>query len=289
MQSSLSVCVTGSSKGIGLAMIKGLIKKPQQYKLFVTSRALDRAQQTVDELLKEEDLQDSLTALELDLSNKASIDDFLERISEEGGLDILVNNGGINLREDAKTSQEKFDLQWNVNYTHTRYLIEQALEKGVFNKNGKIITVTSMNGKFLRLKEKNPEVSARIEKYHELGYEDLAELEQRCQEEYFTEKKDQWHKLPYSASKMFMNLFCIIASKDARFLDQGLQVYTMCPGWCKSEMNACDGDKPPRTVEQGAETALYLIDLPQKVDPELQGKFFEYGKVSEYASELDVH
>jgi hypothetical protein len=34
------------------------------------------------------------------------------------------------------------------------------------------------------------------------------------------------------------------------------------------------GDKAPLTIQQGAETPVYLVELPFKVQEDLQGKFF---------------
>ena len=45
----------------------------------------------------------------------------------------------------------------------------------------------------------------------------------------------------------------------------------MHPGWVKTDMG---GKIAPKTVEEGCVTQMYLIDLPYKRDPELNGKFF---------------
>ena len=36
-----------------------------------------------------------------------------------------------------------------------------------------------------------------------------------------------------------------------------------------------NGNKGPRTIEQGVQTPMYLIDLPFEIDEQKQGKFFK--------------
>lgn len=40
-------------------------------------------------------------------------------------------------------------------------------------------------------------------------------------------------------------------------------MYVCCPGWCRTDMA---GDKAPKSKEEGADTPLYLIELPSNID-----------------------
>jgi hypothetical protein len=40
----------------------------------------------------------------------------------------------------------------------------------------------------------------------------------------------------------------------------------MCPGWIHTDMA---GPKAPGTIQEGAETPMYLVNLPHKIDPAL--------------------
>jgi len=53
----------------------------------------------------------------------------------------------------------------------------------------------------------------------------------------------------------------------------------MCPGWCKTDMG---GDSANRSAEQGADTVVYLTNLPFERDEELNGKYFRDRKVIEF-------
>ena len=45
----------------------------------------------------------------------------------------------------------------------------------------------------------------------------------------------------------------------------------MDPGWCKTDMGGYGAPHPP---EHGANIGLFLIKLPDGINPKLQGKYF---------------
>ena len=61
----------------------------------------------------------------------------------------------------------------------------------------------------------------------------------------------------YRISKAALNALTRIVSSD--FTDSNILVNSMCPGWVKTGMG---GDGAPRTIEQGADTAVWLATLP---------------------------
>lgn len=61
----------------------------------------------------------------------------------------------------------------------------------------------------------------------------------------------------YRVSKAGLNaLTRILAAEEAR---NGILVNTMCPGWVRTDMG---GEAAPRSVEEGADTAVWLASLP---------------------------
>ena len=288
-KNKLNICITGSTSGIGLATVKALSeRKDKAYNIFVTSRKLDNAQAAMEKLAFEVgDSPSTLNALELDLSKKESVDAFVANlVAHDIQFDVLDNNAGVNNMEEGKKSQEGFYFNWTTNYTNTRYLAEQMIEQGRIKENGKIIFVSSLTGKWQTIKNLNPGVYKRLKTSDEWGYKEINELEKECIEDHQDEERAKRWDWVYSSSKLFVNLFTLVFSKDPRVTQKGIQVYALCPGFCETSMMAGTPyqGKAPRTAEQGAQTPVYLIDLPFKIDPELQGGFFEREKLSSYDS-----
>lgn len=61
----------------------------------------------------------------------------------------------------------------------------------------------------------------------------------------------------YRVSKTALN--ALTRTLAAELAGSGILVNSMCPGWVKTDMG---GSSAPRTVEQGADTALWLATLP---------------------------
>jgi NAD(P)-dependent dehydrogenase (short-subunit alcohol dehydrogenase family) len=70
----------------------------------------------------------------------------------------------------------------------------------------------------------------------------------------------------YSLSKLALNGVTIMLADALK--SQGIAVYSMCPGWVKTDMG---GENAARTPAQGADTAIWLATAAK---PDLSGKFF---------------
>jgi NAD(P)-dependent dehydrogenase (short-subunit alcohol dehydrogenase family) len=70
----------------------------------------------------------------------------------------------------------------------------------------------------------------------------------------------------YCLSKLALNGVTLLLSRALQ--TEGIAVNSMCPGWVRTEMGGANAD---RSVEQGADTAVWLADeAPQ----DLTGRFF---------------
>ena len=74
----------------------------------------------------------------------------------------------------------------------------------------------------------------------------------------------------YQASKALINAYVrwVLIKK----VKPTQQVYSVCPGWCQTDLGGPNATDPP---EKGAVTPAYLINLPFKVDEDINGKFLQ--------------
>lgn len=84
--------MTGSNKGIGFAIVKGLCKKFNGI-VYLTARSDARGQNAVKEL---KDLGYNPNFHQLDIDSDESVNKFKGYLQDKyGGIDLLVNNAGI--------------------------------------------------------------------------------------------------------------------------------------------------------------------------------------------------
>ncbi|MCL6219278.1 SDR family oxidoreductase [Zunongwangia pacifica] len=133
--------ITGGSKGIGYGVAEALLN--QGFKVAITSRSLDAAQDAAKEL----ENKGEIIGLEADVRNyesqqkavKAAVDKF-------GKIDLLVANAGVgkfNSIEDM--TPEEWNDTIETNLTGVFYSVKSSLSELVKNE-GYIITISSLAG-----------------------------------------------------------------------------------------------------------------------------------------------
>ncbi|WP_407889678.1 oxidoreductase [Levilactobacillus sp. N40-8-2] len=130
--------VTGASSGIGNAIARSLHRNGVT--VYAGARRVGRMN----------DLDDlGITTLALDITDPASVESAVDRIvNETGRVDILVNNAGYGLMgavEDVPMAQA--EDQFNVNLFGAARLIQSVLPMMRQQHAGRIINVTSVDGK----------------------------------------------------------------------------------------------------------------------------------------------
>ena len=83
-----------------------------------------------------------------DLSEHSNIENFINSaVSELGGLDILINNAGINVDTlSLRMKDEEWKKVIDINLTSTFLLSKYAIKSMLKNKYGRIINITSIVG-----------------------------------------------------------------------------------------------------------------------------------------------
>lgn len=81
-----------------------------------------------------------------------------------------------------------------------------------------------------------------------------------------------WPKSIYGISKVGINHYARVLSNFEEVKSRKIQVYALCPGYVETDLSSHKG---VLTIQQGAQTPVFLAELPFEVNPDFQGKFFE--------------
>ena len=252
--------VTGSNRGIGYAILEGLLKEKSQLRMILTSRNEKLGEKALKTLIsKYPEAKNQLYYHQLDISNPKSREELAKWIKTKfGKIDYLCNNAGVY----TNPKKELIDI----NVFGTLNLTEELLKQDLINNNGKIISTGSDMGNSYSVVGKNSNVYKNVKTVN-----DLYDLTNKY-------LNNEISGSPYSVSKLTIHVYMKILGSRKDIVDKNIGVYSMAPGWCRSDMG---GSGAPYSVEHGAETDIYLIKLPDKINPKFQGKHFRDSHVTD--------
>ena len=135
--------VTGASRGIGRDLVLALAHAGA--KVVAAARSTGDAEPVVEEARES---GGSAEAVELDLTDRASIDRAVERtVQASGRLDILVNNAGLGTNHDAlDATEEEWDELFAVNVRGLFFACQSAARHMVERRYGRIVNLSSQAG-----------------------------------------------------------------------------------------------------------------------------------------------
>jgi len=133
------ILVTGATGGIGKALVKKFISL--EGNVLATGTKTEKLN-----ALKEE--FPNINILKFDISDHSKIEEFIENTSSQlAGLDVLVNNAGINMDNlSLRMKDEEWKKVIDVNLGATFFLCKYAIKKMLKNKYGRIVNITSIVG-----------------------------------------------------------------------------------------------------------------------------------------------
>ena len=133
------ILITGATGGIGNALVKKFTD------LEGTVLATGTKVEKLDEIKKK---FKGVLVKKFDISDHAKIEEFIESASLElGGLDVLVNNAGINMDNlSLRMKDEEWKKVIDINLSSTFLLSKHSIRKMLKNKFGRIINITSIVG-----------------------------------------------------------------------------------------------------------------------------------------------
>ncbi|XP_067663236.1 carbonyl reductase [NADPH] 1-like [Haliotis asinina] len=257
MASSRKVAVvTGSNKGIGFAIVRALCKS-YDGDIFLTSRDEGRGQAAIADLNKE-GLQPKFH--QLDINDRSSIErlkSFLQ--TTYGGLDVLVNNAAIAYKNaDPAPFSEQAEVTCKTNFWAT--LDVCSILFPLLRPHSRVVNVSSFASQ-MALQKCSPAIQRRFTD-PSLKMEDLEQI--MC--EFVDAAKMGKHQdigfpnSAYGMSKVAVTVMTFIQdrkiSKDSR---EDIVINACCPGYVDTDMSSHKG---PKTIDQGADTPVYLALLP---------------------------
>ena len=272
------VLVTGSNKGIGYGIIETLLEKKSKLVIILSARNEELGKKSYELLSsKYPDSKDKFYFHQLDITKEESIKNFCSWVKEKfGKLDYIVNNAGVATHGDL-FNIDVCNSTFEVNVYGTINFTEYILKNDMINKSGKIIMVGSIAGSLNRLK--NEELKNGFKKA--TTYKELLDMGELFKKSVINDsvEKDGWCKNTYAVSKMIVNSYARVLALRDEIKHNDISVYSAHPGWVKTDMA---GPKAPLSIKEGAETEVFLIELPDGINPEYQGKYFDKCKVSSF-------
>ncbi|XP_018563375.1 carbonyl reductase [NADPH] 3-like [Anoplophora glabripennis] len=254
--------VTGSNKGIGYAIVKGLCEKFNG-SVYLTARDVGRGEAAVNKLKK---LGFNPLFHQLDISDQSSIDKFKEYIqSKHGGIDVLVNNAAIAFKNDAtEPFGQQAEETIKVNYFGTLRVSEALFP--LLRNNAKVVNVSSSLGHLSKI----PSADLRVKlSDSNLTIPDLNKLMEKFVKD-AKENKTQsegWGDSAYAVCKVGVSALTFAQQRlfDKEQPNRNIAVNAVHPGYVDTDMSSHKGTL---TIEEGAKAPLYVA-----LEADFKGKY----------------
>ena len=133
------ILITGATGGIGNALVKKFVSL--EGNVLATGTKTEK----LDELKKK---FPNINILKFDISDHKKIEEFIENVSSQlTGLDVLINNAGINKDNlSLRMNEDEWKKVIDVNLGSTFLMCKYAIKKMLKNKYGRIVNITSVVG-----------------------------------------------------------------------------------------------------------------------------------------------
>jgi len=262
--------VSGSNKGIGLAIVEGLLKSFEGV-VYLTARDVVRGQEAV-KFLNEKGLKPNFH--QLDISDKSSIEAMRDHVVKaHGGIDILVNNAGIAFKNAATEPMHVQAKQTiAVNYFGTKDACEILYP--VLKDGARVVNVSSSAGflgnipsQELKNKFASSDSALQVDELDRMMNDFIA----ACENGDHSEKG--WPNSTYVVSKVGLSALTRIQNREMQKTrgKADIEINHVHPGYVDTDMTSHKGHLTP---EQGAYAPLKLALSPPNSG--VTGRYFWY-------------
>lgn len=254
--------VTGSNKGIGFATVRELCQR-RVGTVYLTARDVTRGKEAVEKLRKE-GLNPQFH--QLDVTDRNSVKVFANHLKDKhGGLDILINNAGILVKDLYKTTYEDASHVINVNY-RSLFIIQEFMFP-ILKDNARVINISSDCGFISHIT--NPFWIKRLTK------KDIKAEDVNAFVDWFldsvkngTVKREDFAEMEMLAYRVSKVAVAALTRAQQNEINRGISINSLNPGYVQTEMNKNIGYIP---LEESGKAPVYLaLDVDQSV----KGKYF---------------
>lgn len=232
MATKLIAVVTGSNRGIGLAIVSQLAQSTTPLLIYATSRSgksLDIAASNDNEI----------RYAPLDISDAGSVNQLVADLEH---VDILINNAGINLDSDYNFTNAKKTL--DVNYLGTLRSCQAFLSIMPANGRSRIVNVTSgacqLGNYAPTIQKRFRDPSMTLDSLNMMANEYIEAVRNNREEE------TGWKHVEasYSVSKSCVTALTAVLARE----NKGVLINCCCPGWVRTDMGSQvgQGGKSPK-------------------------------------------
>ncbi|CAH2104507.1 unnamed protein product [Euphydryas editha] len=251
--------VTGSNKGIGFEIVKGLC---QNFKgsVYLTSRNEERGRRAVQKL---EDLGLRPLFHKLDVTSESSIEEFAKFISSHhSGIDVFINNAGILDFDKPLPTFEEAQKLIDTNF-YSILKISKILYP-LLKNDARIINISSDWGLLSNIRKQTwLDILAKDDLTIDEILQFVDDFLQHVKNGKSSFVSFAGHNGDYKVSKVALSALTFVQQKQ--FIAQGKDISVNCvhPGFVKTDMTKGMGDFTP---ERGARAPLYLaLEAPQSL------------------------
>lgn len=259
--------ITGSNRGIGQAIARSLVQKPDWVVLMGSRSGKASIHDTDVNGEADKNYKDPVPKdvdgipIKLDIDDDKSVNEAVQYVKEKyGGLDVLVQNAAIAYKGDA-WGEDVAKQTMKTNYYGAKRVVKAFAP--IMRPGSRVVVVSSyvanttvkklpkaLKDEFLALDLTESKLDNLVESFIKDVKDDTFE-------------KNGWPKTTYGVSKAAISAFTRIFARDFKnmFNDKDdVLINACCPGYVNTLMTSNKGELTP---DQGAKTPVMLATLPK--------------------------